>query len=195
MRAFLAVPVRPPADRPVRDLIEGMRRRVAGVRWVDTTTTHITLHFFAELPADSIPAVVAAVSSAAAGHRPFSLHLGELGSFPPTTPTEAGRRARPPHVLWLGLGEASPALNTLAADVQAGVAACGFELDRRPFRAHVTLGRPAPRFDAGAWRAELEAAPEFPVFIADRVVLFESRDGHHVREVMALGAGAKAAPR
>jgi RNA 2',3'-cyclic 3'-phosphodiesterase len=180
VRAFLAVPVRPPADRPVRDLVEALRTRVAGVRWVDTTTTHVTLHFFAELPQSRVAQVVGEVRSAVSPAAPFPLRPGGAGSFP------SGARAR---VLWLGLGQDSLALAELAAAVQAAVAGCGFEVDRRPFRAHITLGRPGPRFDSLAWAEQLAEIPSFPEFVADRVVLYESREGHHVREVFPLGAG------
>jgi 2'-5' RNA ligase len=52
------------------------------VRWVDTATTHITLHFFAELALDRVEGLVEAVGDAVAREQPFSLRLGGLGSFP-----------------------------------------------------------------------------------------------------------------
>ncbi len=178
MRSFLAVAVRPPAQQPVAELIEALRGRVAGVRWVDTATTHITLHFFADLPADRLGQVAEAVRSAVEPVAAFPLRLGGLGSFP------SASRAR---VLWLGLAEEAPALGSLAAAVQGAVAGCGFELDGRPFHPHITLGRPGPRFDRAAWRWELGGSHPFPVFLAARVTLFESHGGHHAREYFSLG--------
>ncbi len=183
MRAFLALPVRPPADRPVAALVDGLRARVAGVCWVSTATTHVTLHFFADLPTERLASVVGAVGESLSDQPAAVLRPRELGSFP------AGRRAR---VLWLGV-EDSAALNLLAARVQSAVASCGFAPEERPFRAHVTLGRPGPRFDRAAWLSELERQPGIPEFIADRVVLYESRGGHHEREVFALDAPSRAA--
>jgi 2'-5' RNA ligase len=148
------------------------------VRWVDTATTHVTLHFFAELPPERLGAVVGAVGPVAARQSPFTLRPGGYGSFP------GGARAR---VLWLGLGDESGALAGLAAAVQDAVARCGFEVDPRPFRAHVTLGRPGPRFDLQAWRRELAEPVDLPAFTATEVVLYESRNGHHVRERLPLG--------
>jgi 2'-5' RNA ligase len=151
------------------------------VRWVDTATTHITLHFFAELPLDRMGGLIEAVGAAAAREQPFTLRLGGLGSFP------GGARAR---VLWMGLVEESPALAGLAADVGAAVARCGFEVDPRAFRAHVTLGRPTPRFDLGGWRSGLAVPVELPAFTADQIVLFESKNGYHVRERLPFGVAA-----
>lgn len=182
MRAFLAVPVRPPADRPVAALVEGLSQRIAGVRWVSTATTHVTLHFFADLPPDRVAPLVGAVGEAVSAQPAFVLRLSGLGSFPP------GRRAR---VLWVGCEDSRP-LALLAASVRAAVSSCGFALDEHPFRAHVTLGRPGPRFAALAWLPELERQPSLPEFLADRVVLYESRGGHHEREVFALAASRPA---
>jgi 2'-5' RNA ligase len=148
---------------------------------VDTATTHITLHFFAALPLDRMDGLIEAAGAAAARAQPFALRLGGLGSFP------GGARAR---VLWIGLVEESAPLAGLAAVVSAAVARCGFEVDPRGFRPHVTLGRPTPHFDLGGWRSERAVHVELPAFTADQIVLYESRDGHHVRERLPLGIAA-----
>jgi len=181
LRAFLAVPVGRPASGLLAAHVEKLRPRVAGVRWVDTATTHITLHFFAELALDRVDGLVEAVGDAAAREQPFPLRLGGLGSFP------GGTRAR---VLWVGLVEESTALAGLAARVRAAVARCGYEVDSRPFRAHVTLGRPTPRFDLAGWRSEVTVPVAFPAFTADQIVLYESRNGYHVRARLPFGIGA-----
>jgi 2'-5' RNA ligase len=186
MRAFLAVPVGPPAHALVAGQLSWLRDRVAGVRWVATATVHITLHFFAELPDDRVGAVVASVGDVAATRAPFALALGDLGSFPP------GARAR---VLWRGLAEASDPLEELAAAVQAAVAACRFDIDPRPFRAHVTLGRTGPGFDVATWREEVARPREAAPFTADRVVLYESIGGRHLpREAMPLAGSPVVTP-
>jgi 2'-5' RNA ligase len=181
LRAFLAVPVGPPAHGLLAAHVERLRQRVAGVRWVDTGTTHITLHFFAELPLDRMDGLLQTVGAAAAREQPFTLRLGGLGSFP------GGARAR---VLWIGLVEESAALARVVAAVGAAVARCGFEVDPRAFRPHVTLGRPAPHFDLSGWRSERAAPVELPAFVADQIVLYESRNGYHVRELLPFGVAA-----
>lgn len=180
MRAFLAVPVRPPAHREVAELVERLSALVPGVRWVDTATVHVTLHFFADLPAERLAAVTEAVGRATAGQPAIPLRLEAPGSF------GAGAHTR---VLWLGVAE-SPALLELAVGVRGAVAECGFDLEGRPFHPHVTLGRPGRHFDPTAWRAAAAAPTALPAFVADRVVLYESRDGHHVRATFPLETGA-----
>jgi 2'-5' RNA ligase len=178
------VPVEPPAHAPLAATIDALRTRVGGVRWVDTRTTHFTLHFFEELPPERIGPVIDAVDAVVANHPPFTLRLGGMGSFP------GGTRAR---VLWVGLAEPSSTLGELAARVQAAVAGCGFAIDPRPYRPHVTLGRPGPRFDPDAWREAVADPAGFPAFTAGQVILYESLNGHHVRRRLPLGGPA--APR
>jgi 2'-5' RNA ligase len=186
MRAFLAVPVGPPAHAALAAELAGLRRRIAGVRWVDPATIHITLHFFAELPQDRISVVVEGVGAAAAAVAPFPLRLGELGSFP------SASHAR---VLGRGLVDASAPLEGLAALVQVAVSTCGFAVDPRPFRAHVTLGRPDPGFDARAWQNEVAASWAPAAFRAGSVILYESRGGRHlVRETIPLAGAGPSAP-
>lgn len=60
---------------------------------------------------------------------PFDLTLGRL---------DVWRRSR---ILWSGPVETPPELTLLAGSLARGLTRAGFDLDPRPFRAHVTLAR------------------------------------------------------
>lgn len=103
---------------------------------------HLTLEFMGSVPAARLPEVVEAATAVRA--EPFELVLDGL---------EYWRR---PQVLCLVAREIPPALADLVQALRAALAARGFETERRPFRAHLTLARkvarppdPAP---AGAFR-------------------------------------------
>jgi RNA 2',3'-cyclic 3'-phosphodiesterase len=177
MRAFLAVPVAAPAHAAVGHLLQRLDSRVGGVRWVDPATVHLTLHFFADLAGERLDDVVGVVRTLAASTAPFPLSLGGLGSFPP--------RGRP-RVLWLGVAEPAPPLNWLAGRVEDVLDRNGFEVERRPYSAHVTLGRPRPTFDLEAWREEMGEPTILPGFTAAEIILHESAGGHHVRARLPL---------
>lgn len=49
-----------------------------------------------------------------------------------------------PRVLWLGSEHTPAALSALIGALQRGLAACGFTLEERPFRPHITLLRKVP---------------------------------------------------
>lgn len=74
---------------------------------------------------------------------------------------------RQSQVLWLGCAETPPALAQLVADLRAGATACGFGVDARPFRVHMTLMRkvrrrplPLPGTPPLAWRPDSFALVE-----------------------------------
>jgi 2'-5' RNA ligase len=181
MRAFAAVPVQPPAHDGVVSLLRRLSSAVPGVRWVDGATVHITLHFFADLDEKRVPDVVDVLRRATTTMRPFGIAPEGLGSFPP--------RGRP-RVLWLGLADTPEELRTLAETVMVGLADQGFSVDSRPFRPHITLGRPKRSFDDDAWRAARANPAAIAPFAATEVVLFESRHGHHRRATVPISAPA-----
>nr|VFJ57194.1 MAG: 2'-5' RNA ligase [Candidatus Kentron sp. DK] len=86
---------------------------------------------------------------------PFELRLDRVGCFP-----RAG-------IIWSGVSGAPPALHTLVERLNRELAACGFEPDKRPFTAHVTLARKAEE--------PLKNAPHPPVaWWVDEFCLAES---------------------
>jgi 2'-5' RNA ligase len=84
-------------------------------------------------------------------------------------------------VVWIGVREGAGELARLARRLDAAAAKVGVPRDRRPYQAHLTLGRlrePAPV------PLERAAAVEIPPFRVDEVVLYESRpDGNGARYV------------
>ena len=158
-----------PALAPVGEAMAALRAEIPEVRWVRPEGIHVSLHFFGRLAEEDVPRALAAAAPAAAAIRPFTVQLSGYGSFP-------GRGT--PRVLWLGVGDGSAVLDELARGCCAGLAAAGFEVEERPFTAHCTLGRPPPEWPPASRRAwQRTQAPVFPPFVADRLVLFESRPG------------------
>jgi 2'-5' RNA ligase len=108
----------------------------ATVRWQHRADLHLTLHFLGQVAPQRLDALCALAAGVdAAG---FELVLDQLGHWPR------------PQVLWAGPGLTPPALVELHARLGAGLLALGFELDSRPFAAHVTLARKIRRWPQGA---------------------------------------------
>lgn len=99
-------------------------------RAVPRSNWHVTLAFLGETAPERRRAYEAAAETVAA--RPFELVLDRLGYF------------HRPRVFWLGAGTVPGELAALHADLNALLAEQGFEPDRRPFRAHLTLARKMP---------------------------------------------------
>lgn len=169
MRAFLAIPVRPPALDDLMAVRDGLAAAVGAVRWARGDSAHITLHFFGGIDAEGADRVTAALRPTMAAAKAMALRLGGLGSFPC-----GGAR---PRVLWLGVEGDVPRLAELAAACRATLSAIGLPVDDCSHRPHCTLGRPRQPWPAtclAEWREAAHARPATSWFSADRAILYES---------------------
>ena len=111
---------------------------------------------------------------------PFRFSLCGVGAFPNP------RRAR---VAWVGLQEGAEAATHLAARLESALRPLGFSPERRPWRAHVTLGRfRAPRtLDLPDGDAErLWGSAEATRLTLYRSELSPQGAHHHVVEELSL---------
>ena len=133
IRAFIALHIseqaRQTLDRTIHELADTTGRQV---RWVDPQGIHLTLKFLGNIPSSRIGELLEAVEESCRDHAPFQLVLTELGMFP--------NRERP-RVLWAGVGGDLDSLASLQEAVEIAMTGAGFQRERRPFRAHLTIGR------------------------------------------------------
>jgi 2'-5' RNA ligase len=188
VRAFLAIPLRPPALEDFQDLRQRLVASVPGVRWAPADSPHITLHFFGTVAAHDAERALGALRPALRAWSPMLLRLHGLGSFP---------AAGPPRVLWCGAEGDVTALHACARACMDALEEAGFPVEDRPYRAHCTLGRPRQPWPAQArerWQQHILDEPHTATFSADRAILFESLMGgaaglrHIPREVLRLGS-------
>jgi 2'-5' RNA ligase len=168
VRAFLGIPVEPPALEAFHALRERLLADVPAVRWAPAASPHITIHFFGSISAadatragDVLRVVIGALPA-------MQLCLRGLGGFPSTVS---------PRVLWCGVDGETGALHHCATACHQALRRSGFPVEERPYRAHCTVGRPRQPWPALArerWRAHVDAAPTMPSFVAGRAVVYES---------------------
>lgn len=186
MRAFLAVPVTPPALEAGTALLDELRRAIPAVRWVRPEGLHLTLHFWPSLGEDEVARVVGAAREAVQGAPRYEARLGGLGAFP---------RDGDERVLWLGMSEGQAETAALHEAVEGALEVAGFECEARGFHPHVTLGRPRGRLDAASrrrWKERGEVA--LPPFAVREVLLYRSHPGqggsrYEVLDRLALREG------
>jgi RNA 2',3'-cyclic 3'-phosphodiesterase len=161
MRTFVAV--FPPLEVR-REALSWAKRRSSDdrVRWTRPENVHLTLKFLGDVEAEAFGSIRAALGEVCAQHAPFDAALAELGAFP------SARRAK---TLWIGAGEGSDRLRSLAADVDDALASLGFEREKRPYVPHLTLGRVRGR----PLNLDLPSGAEGNTFRVGRVQLTESR--------------------
>jgi len=171
MRLFVAVeldePVRTAAGRVASDLRERLRRTGLDARWVASENLHLTLVFIGQVDDQAAEPFVSAVQRPFAV-RPFWLRLGHCGVFPPSGP---------PRVMWIGLAEGGDPLRAVQEDVVGRLQPLGFEPERRPFSAHLTIARvrDLPRASArDARKIVTEMTVPNASCLVTRVTLFRS---------------------
>jgi len=134
IRAFIAVPLPEAITQHLgqvsQQLDQSLPRRA--VRWVKPDRMHLTLRFLGETAVSQLDPIAQQLDALAAAHASFTMQLGSLGCFP---------NARRPRVIWTGLEGEEKRLQALKQDLDARLAPLGWEVEKRPFSAHLTLGR------------------------------------------------------
>ena len=162
MRHFVGIPL--PLE--VRDRLALLSGGLPGARWVRPESLHVTLRFIGEVDegqAEDIDGALAAIRAPA-----FTVTVAGVCCFD---------RGRQVHAVWAGV-EAGPAIGHLYEKVESAIVRCGFEPERRNFKAHVTLARlrNTPLRRVGEYLQCRQGTFGGP-FIADRFTLFRSHLG------------------
>lgn len=144
------------------------------LRWIDSARWHITLAFIGEVDRTLLPKAITALDQVAHESMPLSdLQLRGAGTFAT--------------VLWLGVEPTmrhSPA-DRLARRTQRTLRARGFAIERRPWRAHLTVARfRPPARPAARTLAATIADYTSPAFDVDSITLFESVTGPQPRHIV-----------
>ena len=160
IRLFVAVD---PSGPAVADLAAAVRRLRTVPRRVRPELWHVTLAFLGEVDQAALPAVEGAIAEAAEKSRPGTLRIGGGGRFGAS-------------VLWAGLRGDTDALRALAAALRNSLRGADLLFDERPYRPHVTIGRPAGRATAEQLRADLELLGRYrgPSWPLDEIHLVRS---------------------
>lgn len=132
MRAFIAIDFDDAVIQQLADLQNRLRRRLPSLRWVRPDQLHLTVKFLGEIDAARVTEIGAELTAVAARRAPFVVRLKSIGCF--------GTRGSV-RVIWVGVKDATGAVQRLAADCDAAMASLGFPPEDRPFSAHLTLAR------------------------------------------------------
>jgi RNA 2',3'-cyclic 3'-phosphodiesterase len=181
VRLFVAVQLSEPAREDLDSRAGALRGSLEGWRWVPPEQWHLTLAFLGEVAPERLPELTRRMGLAARRHRPFDLWLDGFGAF---------RNPRRAHVLWAGVAGDSDALAALADSVGAGARRSKIDLEQRPYRAHVTVGRRRAAVDVRDTLERHDAGAPGPAWRVEQFALMESHLGasvrHEVRETFAL---------
>jgi len=133
MRLFVALEIPSAVRENLTALLTALRAVSPKTRWVRPENLHVTLKFIGEVQKTKLAAIRSALAEVRCG-QPVTLDFRGLGFFP---------NEKHPRVFWAGI-EASPRLETLAADIDQALAKLEIAREQRPFSPHLTLARFEP---------------------------------------------------
>jgi len=115
---------------PLETTRESEAEATPSIRWIPPERWHITLAFLAEVDPDRVERLQESLSEVAAQHGSLQgLHLTGAGAFGPT--------------VWVGVDPTDPGTpaEALAKAVQRASRSVGIDVERHPWRAHLSIAR------------------------------------------------------
>lgn len=171
IRAFVALEMPEAIHRSLAEVSEGLKKELLGIplRWVPVQNMHLTMKFLGEVMPDRVEEFGRVVKTRCAQFASFQISITGLGAFPSL------RRAR---VIWVGI-EAPQSLSDLVTALESDFATLGFQREKRPFSAHLTLARVREHAQPSALQKIYDVISSFPSpntisAMANKVVLFRS---------------------
>ncbi len=130
-RIFIAVKIEP--NDPFIDLILSLRTGLSkeNIRWTHKDNYHITLAFLGDTGEKKITTISMMLKKICGGSGKFELNIKGLGIF---------KNLSNPRVIWSGI-EFPEEFSGLHSQIVAGLRNSGFNIEERPFKPHLTIGR------------------------------------------------------
>lgn len=167
VRVFFAIDLADSIKKQLNHYIDSLKKisKSRHVRWTKPENLHITLQFLGEVRGEDIDGIIAAVTKAlATGVPPMEISLHDLHWYPDP---------HRPRVLALDVVPQAN-LAQLSEIIGNAVKATGYEIEERPFRAHMTIGRiKTDKIQALNFLSEV-APPDIGLVNISEVVLFKS---------------------
>ncbi len=182
VRVFFALSIPDAIKSSMEKLMGDIKKttRHHAIRWTTLDNLHITLQFIGEMQTEHVPLLLENVrEQLKTSVKLPPLTFGKLNLFP--SPFR-------PRVIVLEMG-VHPELTMLAKTIAEGIAATSYPVEKRLFRAHMTLGRIKQPKSLNMNFINMIKVPELTPLIVEEIVLFRSDphpDGSHYTEIGRL---------
>jgi 2'-5' RNA ligase len=131
LRCFVAIELPEEVKSTLSEMQEELKKLGADIRWIKPDNIHLTLKFLGHIKEESIEKITDTMKTVSGGHRSFNIFIRGIGIFPNITS---------PRVLWVGIDNNNP-LMSLQKDIENSLSLIGLDKEKKPFTAHLTLGR------------------------------------------------------
>jgi 2'-5' RNA ligase len=166
LRLFIALPLPHEVEIELDRLLTVLRPKGPEVKWVPPNNIHLTVKFLGDTEEKLVDKIKVALDEVAAGYQPFDTTIDQIGGFP---------NLNRPRVIWIGGSQPVEDAVRMAKDIDRRMHELRFEKEKRPFKAHLTLGRVREGRSVAALAEYLESFKLEPIPLKlDRLVLFKS---------------------
>jgi len=167
IRSFIAFELPAAVIALLDNVQQGLKALSLKAKWVRPQNIHLTLKFLGNIDPANIEDIGRAMADAAEDCAPFTLTVAGLGFFP---------GPKRPRIVWVGLGGETEILLNLQHKLVQRLAAIGYPQEKRPFKAHLTLGRIRQAVNPSAIGRAMQEYSNLGnlQFAADRIILFKS---------------------
>ncbi len=132
MRTFIALELSEEMKEELARLQEELKKAGQDVKWVNPENIHLTIKFLGNTDESKIEQIKKILDDTSSQTRPFEISLFMLGAFP---------SLEYPRVIWAGIDKGCAEAEKIAALAEKRLENIGFGKEKRPFSAHLTLGR------------------------------------------------------
>lgn len=132
MRAFISLELPSKVKGEIGKIQNELKRPGVQARWVEPGKSHLTLAFLDSITPNKIEPIGKILDEVASQIKPANLKLHQLGCFP--SPDR-------PRVIFIDLSGELGKLNALAIKIRKRLKKEKIWFDKKPFTAHITLGR------------------------------------------------------
>jgi RNA 2',3'-cyclic 3'-phosphodiesterase len=132
IRTFIAFELPEEIKTLLGEIISALRPKAKEVKWVQPQGLHVTLKFLGDIDEKIVPGLSRGLDAIAQDYPPLPVYITRLGAFPDM---------KRPRVFWAGLSGDIRVMSDIAGRVDKICTPFGLEPEKRPFRAHITIGR------------------------------------------------------
>jgi len=132
IRTFIAFDTPEPIKEKMLALQSELKASNADVRWEPKEKFHATIKFLGNVDENQLPNVIKTIEEVSSAHSLFDVTYQNLGVFP---------NKKYPRVIWIGCENPSEKLQHLKDALDGALVPYGFEVEKRQFHPHITLGR------------------------------------------------------
>jgi 2'-5' RNA ligase len=165
MRTFLALELPEEIKTEVFRKIEQYREIApTGIKWVPKENLHITLQFIGDTKKEDLPEITEFLSCSFSKIPKMKFMQPELEIIPGGNP----------RVIWISFSIESKQIFGFTKNFKKKLVEMGYQLDSKPLRLHVTLGRIKKRLPEILIKQILTTELKFESFLVEEATLYQS---------------------